>query len=119
MVLNLEIAKRIIETAEIIANESQLNMTFAIVDLGGHLIALHRMDDVEFISIDVAIGKAYTSAAFRTTSAEVAKRGEKLPLFVNAITTVTQGRYIPQKGGLPIKINGKVVGAIGVREKNM
>ncbi|SFB08811.1 Uncharacterized conserved protein GlcG, DUF336 family [Lentibacillus halodurans] len=110
MVLNLELAKKLIESAEIMTNGRQLKMTFAVVDLGGHLIALHRMDNVEFISVDIAIGKAYTSAAFKTTSDEVAKRGEKLPFFVNAITTFTQGRYIPQKGGLPITYKWKSSG---------
>lgn len=111
--LNLFFARRLIEEAESIADERNLKMTFAVVDSGGHLIALHRMDNVEWISVDVAIGKAYTAAAFKTTSDEVARRGEGLPLFVNAITTITQGKFVPQKGGIPISINGEFRGAIG------
>ncbi|MFC4559277.1 heme-binding protein [Virgibacillus kekensis] len=112
-ILTLDLAKMLISEAETTATEKGLKMTFAVVDEGGHLVALHRMDNVEWISVDVAIGKAYTAAAFKTTSEDVAKRGEKLPMFVNAITTVTQGKYIPQKGGLPIMINEEVVGAVG------
>ncbi|WP_153727926.1 heme-degrading domain-containing protein [Salinibacillus xinjiangensis] len=47
--------------------------------------------------VDVAIGKAYTSVAFKASSDDVAKRVENLPMFVNAITTVTQGKFTPQK----------------------
>ena len=88
-------------------------MSFAVVDDGGHLIALHRMDGADWISVEVAFGKAYTAAAFRTSSEAVAERGNHLPMFVNAITVMTHGRFTPQKGGLPIRLQTVVVGAIG------
>jgi glc operon protein GlcG len=71
------------------------------------------MDGVEWIAADVAVGKAYTAAAFQLPSAELAERSAEVPLLAQAMTAMTGGRFVPQKGGLPVFVGGVCVGAVG------
>lgn len=88
-------------------------MSFAVVDSGGHLVALARMDGAPFLTTEIATGKAYTAAAFKAPSAEVAKRFEGRVQFTASISVVSHGRFTPGMGGVPIVVDGEVVGAIG------
>lgn len=110
---SLDLALKIMRTAETRAREIETPMSTAVVDSGGHLIALHRMDGADWITPEIALGKVYTTAAFKSSSEEVAQRGADLPAFVHAITVMTGGRFTPQRGGLPIAFDGQIVGAIG------
>ena len=71
------------------------------------------MDRVEWIAVDVALGKAYTAAAFQTASEDLAERSAAVPLLAQSMTTITGGRFVPQKGGLPIVVGGVCVGGVG------
>lgn len=77
------------------------------------MVALERMDGVEWVAVDIAVGKAYTAAAFREASSVLAERSEALPLFASSIIATTGGRFVPQKGGLPVMVNGECDGAVG------
>jgi uncharacterized protein GlcG (DUF336 family) len=83
----------------------------AIVDTGGHLVALERMDVTQYGSVEVALGKATTSAAFRRSSKVfqdlVANGGEGL-------RTLSLPGATPIEGGLPLVHEGRIVGAIGI-----
>ena len=107
--LTLEVAKRISAAAEAEAMKNKWTVAIAIVDEGGHLVHLAKIDDTQYGSIDVAIQKAQTSAAF--------KRPTKV--FEDAIAggrTAIIGLKgaLPLEGGVPIIHEGRVIGAVGV-----
>jgi uncharacterized protein GlcG (DUF336 family) len=107
--MSLDAARRIAVAAEAEAVRNKWNVVIAIVDDGGQLLYLQRMDGAQYGSIDVAIQKARTSAAFRrpTKVFEDAIAGGR-----TAILSLDQALAL--EGGLPIVHDGQVVGAIGV-----
>jgi glc operon protein GlcG len=112
-VLTLELARRLIDAAETEAREQGFLLAFAVVDAGGHLVALSRMDGAPWITPEVALGKAWTAAAYGAPSAAQGEKAKDLVAFAGAISAATQGRYTPQIGGLPIVVDGEVVGGMG------
>jgi uncharacterized protein GlcG (DUF336 family) len=113
MTLTLELARRCLDAAEDAARERGLALTFAVVDTAGHLVALHRMDGAPWITPDVAIGKAWTAAAYAAPSAAQGEKMRDLVPFSVAMSTATHGRFTPQIGGLPIVVDGTPAGAMG------
>jgi uncharacterized protein GlcG (DUF336 family) len=112
--LTLAMAVEILEKAQSAAEEMGMPpMAFAIVDAAGHLVALHNMDNGRWISPEIAQAKAVTSAAFRSSSGALGERMRENPFFVSAVSALTQGRFVASKGGLPITVDGEVIGAIG------
>ena len=110
--LTLEGAKTILEASEVKANEIKVPMSIAIVDDGCNLLAFERMDGAKITSIDIAINKAFTAAGSRKGTheyADVASPGK--PAF--GIHVSNQGRFTIFGGGLPILINGEIVGGVG------
>ena len=109
MALTLEVAKQISAAAEAEAVKNNWTVAIAIVDEGGHLVHLAKLDNTQYGSIDVAIQKAQTSAAFKrpTKVFEDAIAGGR-----NAIIGLKGA--LPLEGGLPIIHDGKVIGAVGV-----
>jgi glc operon protein GlcG len=112
-VLTLELARRLIDAAETEAREQGFLLAFAVVDAGGHLVASARMDGAPWITPDVALGKAWTAAAYGAPSAAQGDKAKDLVAFAGAISAATHGRYTPQIGGLPIVVEGEVVGGMG------
>ncbi len=108
-VLTLEVAKKIADAAEADAVKKGVTVVIAIVDDGGHLILLERLDDTQVASVDVGIGKARTAAIYRRPSKvfeDQIKEGRVAALALSGAT--------PLQGGIPIIVDGKVIGAIGV-----
>ena len=111
--IQLEDARRIIAAAEKKAKEIGQPMNIAVVDAGGNLVAQVRMDNAWLGSIDIAINKAFTARAFDISTKELAdfsKPGEQF----YGIHVSNRGRIMIFAGGIPLKQDGKVVGAIGV-----
>ncbi|MDB5597902.1 MAG: hypothetical protein JWM36_4863 [Hyphomicrobiales bacterium] len=106
-------ADALLRAAEAVAEEISVSMSFAAVDSGGHLLCFRRMDGAPWIGADVAIGKAYTAAAYGVPTSEKAQRARELIHFTNAVIAMTAGRYVPQDGGLPVLRNGVVIGGLG------
>ncbi|CDR32972.1 GlcG/HbpS family heme-binding protein [Criblamydia sequanensis] len=111
--LNLEEAKKIIAAAEKKAIEIGQPMNIAVVDAGGNLIAHERMDGAWIGSIDISIKKAFTSRAFDISTKELGENSQPGKQFYG-IHLSNQEKIMIFAGGLPIKKNGQVVGAIGV-----
>ncbi len=111
--LTLDFCMQVLAHAQKFAAELGKPMTFAIVDASGHLVALHRMDGARFLTPEIALGKAFSAAAFGVPSAELRERAKNLPNFATAISAMTHGKYTPQTGAVPIKMDGAIVGAIG------
>lgn len=104
-------AKRAIAAAQAEAAKNNWNVVIAVVDSGGQLVALERMDSTQYGSVDVAQEKARTAVAFRRSTKVfqdgVAGGGEGLRI-------LRLPGALPIEGGLPLVIGGKLVGAIGV-----
>ena len=111
--ITLEHALALIAKGEQEARGQGLALAFAVVDEGGHLVALHRMDGAPWIAPEVALGKAWTAAAYRAPSAAQGDKMRELHAFSSAISAATHGRFTPQIGGLPITEGDAVVGAMG------
>src|SRR5256885_17019331 len=112
--LKLEDARRVISAAEKKANEIGRPMNIAVADEGGTIVAHVRMDNAWIGSIDIALKKAYTSRAFDIETNELAKHSQSGGEFFG-IHVSNNGKLMIFAGGLPLKLDGKVVGAIGVR----
>jgi glc operon protein GlcG len=111
--ITLEQATTFIANGEAAAAEAGLNLAFAVVDAAGHLVALHRMDGAPWIAPEVALGKAWTAAAYGAPSAAQGEKMKELHAFSASISAATHGRFTPQIGGLPITDGDTVIGAMG------
>src|SRR4051812_14391855 len=111
--LTLDLARQLIKAAEAEAREQELALAFVVVDAGGHVVAVARMDDADWITPEVALGKAWTAAAYRAPSAAQGDKAKDLIAFAGAISVATQGRYTPQIGGLPVTVDGRPAGGMG------
>jgi uncharacterized protein GlcG (DUF336 family) len=111
--IKLEDARRIIEAAEKKAEEIGQPMNIAVADAGGNLVAHVRMDDAWIGSVDISIKKAWTSRAFDITTKDLAGNSQSGDQFFG-IHASNDGRVMIFAGGIPLKKNGRVVGAIGV-----
>lgn len=109
--ITLEAAKKIVSAAEAFAVSKQWTVAIAIVDIGGNLVLLEKLDNTQIASIDIAIGKAKTANNFKrpTKAMEDAIAGGGAGLRLLALPGV-----FPIEGGDLILSNGKIIGAIGV-----
>lgn len=111
--VTLESARRIIAAAEKKAAEIGQPMNIAVADAGGNLVAHVRMDGAWLGSVDISIKKAYTSRAFDIQTKDLAEHSQSGGQFFG-IHTSNDGRIMIFAGGIPLKADGVVVGAIGV-----
>jgi len=112
-VVTLDQARALIAAGEEEAASRDLRLSFAVVDAGGHIVAIGRMDGADWITPEVALGKAWTAAAFRAPSDAQGQKAKDLVAFAGSISAATRGRYTPQIGGLPIAVDGAPAGAMG------
>jgi uncharacterized protein GlcG (DUF336 family) len=113
IMIRLEDARTIIAAAEKKAQEIGQPMNIAVADEGGNLISHVRMDGAWLGSIDISIKKAYTSRAFNIATKDLAEHAQSGGQFFG-IHASNDGKIMIFAGGIPIKKEGKVVGAIGV-----
>jgi uncharacterized protein GlcG (DUF336 family) len=110
--ITLEQAKKIMAGAEAEAMKNKWNVVITIVDSGGNVMMVHRLDNTQFGSIDVARDKARAAVAFRRPTKVfqdlIAQGGVNLRLL-----NLTGDSGVLE-GGIPIVVGGKVVGAVGV-----
>lgn len=111
--ITLNDAKRIISAAEKKAAEIGQPMNIAVADGGGNLVAHVRMDNAWIGSIDISIKKAFTSRAFDIATKDLAEHSQSGGQFFG-IHASNGGRIMIFAGGIPLKREGKVVGAVGV-----
>lgn len=111
--ITLEDARRVIAAAEKEAASIGQPMNIAVADTGGNLIAHVRMDNAWIGSIDISINKAYTARAFDLPTKDLAKESQPGEQFFG-IHATNNSRIVIFAGGIPLKRDGRVVGAIGV-----
>jgi len=111
--VKLKDARRVISAAENKAREIGQPMNIAVADEGGNIVAHIRMNEAWIGSIDVAMKKAYTSRAFDIETSDLAKHAQSGGQFFG-IHVSNNGRIMIFAGGIPLRRDGKVMGAIGV-----
>jgi uncharacterized protein GlcG (DUF336 family) len=111
--LTMDKAQSIIEAAVEKAKKLGQPMNIAIVDAGTNLMAFARMDGAWLGSIDIAINKAFTAKAFNISTLELGSNSQPGQQFFG-INASNHGRVMIFAGGVPIKENGQIVGAVGV-----
>ncbi|MBB5221920.1 uncharacterized protein GlcG (DUF336 family) [Amaricoccus macauensis] len=111
--LTLEDARRVIAAAETKATEIGQPMNVAVVDTGGNLVAHVRMDNAWIGSINISINKAFTARAFDTSTQELGENSQPGQQFYG-IQDSNHGRIMIFAGGIPLRRDGQVVGAVGV-----
>ena len=111
--LSLEEARHILAAATQKAVSLGQPMNIAVVCAGGYLLAFERMADAWLGSVDIAQKKAWTSRAFNISTQDLGKNAQSGDQFFG-INTSNDGKVMIFAGGLPIKKDGKVIGAIGV-----
>jgi uncharacterized protein GlcG (DUF336 family) len=111
--VKLKDARKIIAAAESKAAEIGQPMNIAVADAGGNLVAHVRMDGAWIGSIDISIKKAFTSRAFDIATKDLAQHSQSGGQFFG-IHASNDGRIMIFAGGVPLKRDGRVVGAIGV-----
>lgn len=107
--LTLDGAKQVMAAAEAKAKTEGARVVIAVVDDGGNLLLLERLDDSQVASVNVGIDKARTAAIYRRPSKvfeDQVKNGRVSALALHGAVAL--------QGGVPIIVNGKVIGAIGV-----
>lgn len=108
--LTLEAAHVAMKASEAEAAKGGWKVVIAVVDEGGHPVMLHRIDGAQTSSIDTAVGKARAAVAWKRPTRlleESVNNGRY------AFLSISQGMALLQ-GGVPIEIDGQVVGAVGV-----
>jgi glc operon protein GlcG len=108
MVLDQSGAQTVLQAAKESAQQRNAPSAIAVVDPSGDLLAFQRMDGVRPASADLAIEKARTAARLQRPTAEIEDNINK-----GRTAFVTAG-IAALRGGMPIRVNGQVVGAVGV-----
>lgn len=114
MVMNLDMAKKMIKAAIERAEEMNRLCSVAIVDDRGFLVAIHRMDRAPIPTVDIARDKAWTAATFRMPTSDIVKFGDASSPGFGFNTQNWNDRLTTISGGLPIKDGDNVIGGIGV-----
>lgn len=115
--LNLAGAETILAAGKKKAADTGLKVNIAVVDDGGHLVAFARMDGGRPASGATALTKAVSAATFRQETGSLPAKGEPdllLSLSLPAAAAASGGKLTPLKGGVPIVVDGQVIGAVGV-----
>lgn len=108
-ILTLEGARAVVAAAETEAVKRGLKVTITVVDFAGYPIAVARMDDATTVGAEIAMAKARTAASFNAPTVNYEQRLQKegqLRLLTMPVMAV--------EGGIPIKVKGRTVGAVGV-----
>jgi len=108
-VLTLAAARTIAAAAEADATARGVGVVIVVVDDTGNVIQLTRMDTAQVASVNVGIGKARTAAIYRRPTREFEEQIRNGRIAALALVDAT-----PLQGGVPVVLNGRVVGAVGV-----
>jgi glc operon protein GlcG len=111
--IKLDMAKKIAAGAIAESRKNNWRMAVAIVDNHGFIVYYERMDDTQLGSVQVALDKARTAALYRRPTKALEDAINK-----GRVTLMSLAGAAPVEGGIPIMVDGKVIGAIGVSGMN-
>jgi len=112
--MTLTDARRMTEAGIAKAQQMGVKVSVVVLDDGGHIVSINRMDGAGFVTAEIALGKASASAAFKRSSAQLQSMAEGKPTFFAGISTLLHGRFLAGQGALPILKDGGCAGAVGV-----
>jgi uncharacterized protein GlcG (DUF336 family) len=113
--LTLNIARKILDAALAKAAEKKLKpLVIAILDARGCLKLTAAQDGTSLLRFEVAHAKAYGALAMGMGSRALYQRAQEQSYFIDAVSTLAQGRLVPVPGGVLIQDGGTLLGAIGV-----
>ena len=107
--ITLELAKKVADAAEAEARKRNMNMAIAVVEPSGDLVYFRKMDGTQYASIKIAEDKAISAAIFRRSTKDFLDRVAK-----GDLSPMSLRGAVASAGGIPILVNGMIVGAIGV-----
>ncbi len=113
--LTLVEANRILAAALAAARADGLPpVAVVVLDAAGHMVALQREDGASMLRVDIALGKAWAAAGMGVASGVLHRRAQDNPVFFNALSASSQGKFIPQTGAVVIRrADGSLAGAVG------
>ncbi len=109
--IGIDNARKVMAAAEAEAVKNKWAVVIAIIDSGGHVVMLHRLDNVQLSSIEISQGKAKTALMFKRPTKVL---DDAISSGGTGLRFLALKDIVPLEGGLPIMIDGKIVGAIGV-----
>jgi glc operon protein GlcG len=114
--LTLAGARKMVESAVAGAREAGITVSIAVVDAGGHLIVLERMDGGRFHTVHSATTKAVSAASNRRATGARGAQGQALDTnhLVGLTLAAGPGRWTAMEGGCPVIVAGECIGGIGV-----
>ena len=112
--MTLALAEQFLDAAKVQAHAEGWRMSLAVVDTAGNLVAMIRMDGARWMTAQVAQAKAFTAVTFRRPSAAVEELAEKRPDLFKSLVTLIDRPLLLAGGGLPLMINGALLGGVGV-----
>jgi len=114
--LTLQGATRVLEAVIKEARSRELEISVAVVDAGGHLIAFARTDDAELTTISIAESKARCAAFTGVPTGKKSRSGNERSDFHALAITLAAGtdKMVTMQGGLPIIVNGQCIGGVAV-----
>ena len=111
--LTLQAADTLTNAALEYARQNNLLLAVAVLDSGGNILRITRMDGCNFLSPDIARGKAFGAVAWKLPSAELGKRFTT-PGAASGMVGISDLRLVPHQGALPIFADGRCIGSVGV-----
>lgn len=114
MNIALSQAEQAIAAAKQKAQDIDVPMTIAVVDTGGNLVALSRMDNALLASLDIAVGKAYTAIAMKMSTGDLTELVQPGQILYHLEIANQPRTLVTFAGGLPVHSDGSVIGGIGV-----
>ena len=109
--IGLENARKVMTAADAEAAKNNWPVVIAILDSGGHVVMLQRRDDTQLSSLEIAQGKAKTALMFKRPTKVL---DDAISSGGTGLRFLALKDIVPLEGGLPIVMDGKIVGAIGV-----
>ena len=113
--IGIENARKVMAAAEAEASKNNWAVVIAIIDSGGHVVMMHRYDNVQLSSIEISQGKAKTALMFKRPTKVL---DDAISSGGSGLRFLSLKDIVPLEGGLPLVLDGKIVGAIGVSVLN-
>ncbi len=112
--MNLQLAEALLDAAQQAAESLGVAMALAVVDAGGHPVAMRRMDGASLIAAATVIPKARTAVHFGRPTADVVESARRNPVVYGSFLEASDSRLVYSMGGIPLfGGDGTIVGAIG------
>ncbi|MBV0893048.1 heme-binding protein [Paracoccus sp. Z118] len=115
MTLTLDLALKLADLCLERASEMNLKpLTVAVLDSAGHLKVLLRQDGTSLLRSEIAQGKARGAIGMGLGSRALYARAQEQPYFIQAMNTIAGGSLVPVPGGVLIRKDGEIIGAVGI-----